>query len=181
MAPGGNVGIGAPPNANKLFVNGSIGVPPTTRYTTVHGSAFTPSVVNSSVFEYTSFYSGETGVTGDTQPIDYFAPIQLPDGAVVTEFTVYYINELSNVSLHVQLRRSSLTSTSTTEIVARVESGSGNGALQTMTTTQITGATVNNGLYVYHLQALLNGASNPFRHMSIKAVRVKYTVTSPLP
>lgn len=181
MAPGGNVGIGAPPNLSKLYVNGAIGVPPTTRYTTVHGSAFTPSVVNSSVFEYSTFYSGETGVTGWTQPVDYFAPIQLPDGAVITEFAVYYVNELPNISLHVQLRRSPLMSTGATEIVARVESGPGSGTIQTMSTTQVSGATVNNSAYVYHLQALMNGSNEPFRLMRLKAVRVKYTVTSPLP
>ena len=179
---GGNVGIGTAAPAAKLEVNGDIKMAPQTRYLALHGSAFMPTSVGPfwSPDEPSAYYTSGGGMLADaaaSQP--YVAPVQLPQGAVVTELRAYYLNDHPTGQVTVELVRSPLNGAPAAVVMASVSSGGGTSTWASMQTNIIANATLNNASNSYCVAAYMVGSLTAVQ--SLKGVRIEYTVTNPAP
>jgi hypothetical protein len=172
----GRVGIGALPNGvDRLFVNGTIATTPIVRYKTIHGSEFIPSVVSRDTGGF--MYADEAGATGYGFGNPFFAPVDLPHGAVVTQLRVYAIDERPT-DISVTMGRTEL-ATGGTAAMATVGTTGSSSSVQSPFWNNIVWSTILNDTHAYWLKANLDSFGNA-RHKII-GVRITYTVTQPSP
>jgi hypothetical protein len=100
------------------------------------------------------------------------ASVNLPHGAVVTEFTVFF-NETSSASMSVSLQRQYLTSCGWAADMAAVTS-SGASQYYSVTDTSIVGATIDNTLYGYSVHAFSSAWEST---LTIKGAVITYTIS----
>lgn len=182
----GRVGIGTTTPTAKLEVNGDIKVAPATRWKSVHGSAFIPQYLDHNSFGtqggmnvIDSFGTGNSGTvmeTGSSAPALYFAPLDLPDGAVVNEIILDARDTHAGVDASLSIGKINVNSGFCTEIATA--STTGNSSVIQHRSAPANEA-VNNSGNVYFLMARM--ASNAGSTHWLIAARVRYTVTSPLP
>jgi hypothetical protein len=176
MENSGRIGIGALPNGiDRLFVNGTIATTPITRYKTIHGSAFIPDTVSRESGGF--LLADEAGATGYGFGNPFFAPVELPHGAVVTQLRVYAIDERPT-DISVTLGRTELANGGTAAMATVGTSGSSS-SVQSPFWSNIVWSTILNDTHVYWLKANLDSFGNA-RHKII-GVRITYTVTAPVP
>jgi hypothetical protein len=183
----GNVGIGKVGPTEKLDVegnlhvsgnielDGTVNVPTTTRYYTVPGNSF-----NLETTTTQEIFRGESSVWAidSYEDFTFYAPVQLPDGAVVTEVLAQIWDANSVWDITVELRRFSTNATSNaaTNLMASVSStGSIYASFRTFNTTSISNATINTQNYSYILKAeWYNDLGDD--QMRLGNVRIKYTI-----
>lgn len=187
----GRVAIGALPNAtDRLFVNGSIGIPATSRWKSIHGAAFIPDTFNGDpatdgqlnvIDNFTSpLNSGVVGNASSFGPVDYTAPVEFPDGAVIQELCVTGRDTNLTTNLVVTLYRISISSGLVEQVVDTFTATNGDNVTGCSTGVFSPSlANINNNAFVYALRARMSTNSNGVH--ALKAVRVRYSVTSPLP
>ena len=179
--PSGNVGIGTTAPSVKLDVAGdvkanSLTLPATMRYYSISPAAFNPSD-NSTGFvrSYETIYS--TMATGD---VDFYAPANLPHGAVIKEMVAAFIDNHATETIVFDLRRMSLNSTGS-DIIARCVSSGSSVAIQTVTESATTTvATVDNSSYTYVIHTYWF-APTIATDITVRSVKIVYEVTTPLP
>jgi len=186
---GGNVGIGLTPSAQKLEVNGNIGIPGNnsytytsakTKYLSVPSSAFILQNVylsSTNVITLAGYSTGQARwVQGGNSSVDafLFAPINLPDGAIITGLDVYAYDasgtdEVSGELFSLQNGTTASTSISST-------SGSGGAFFFGAVTISATGINqiIDNSAYSYYLRFKTKESTNALRLYSAK---LTYTVT----
>ncbi len=172
----GSVGIGAVPDGSrKLFVNGQIGIPPTFRVKSIHGASFLPDVVSRDLSGWG--YYDVSGVTGYGAGGDRFvAPVELPDFCQVQRIEMTFVdNRTTDFTL---IFGRTLTTNGNVANVASV-STSGQSGLVRVVGVDLGGYSISNNSAVYWLSADLNSFGNDIH--KIIAVRIQYTITSPLP
>lgn len=172
----GNVGIGAVPDSSrKLFVNGQIGFPPTFRVMSIHGASFLPDSVN---LDGGGFGTYDTfGVRGFGIGAGVFvAPVQLPDGCQIQRIDLTYGDTRAS-DFTLTFGRTSTTTGSTSSIATVTSSGSAAGIR--VAGIELGGYSISNNSNVYWLSANLQSFGTETHR--IVAVRILYTVTSPLP
>jgi hypothetical protein len=170
----GNVGVGAANPSEKLEVNGnlkvtgSVKIPSTTRYYSVAGGIFTPM---NQILSYTKDTELLYG-TSSSQTLVFFAPVNLPHGAMVTNFsaTVYdndsaqdIVVELYSFNIYFKCQSSGASSTNTT-----------------LTPTISVPDIVDNQNYAYVVRAEWT-TSTVFSDIKLVRATITYTVTNPLP
>jgi len=165
-------------NNNDLFIGGDLEVKGSiyygtkTRYISVSPSAFNP---GSSTYTYSmgSYYLYKK--TGYATTQNWWAPVYLPDGAVVTEFKVWYFDYTSQADMTFRLQRATIASSGVdmASVTTSGSAGNGNGA-----DTSINYATINNSLYVYFL-FMQFPAVDIGDYLSFSGARIKYTTTGP--
>ncbi len=172
----GNVGIGAAPDASrKLFVNGQIGLSPTFRVKSIHGASFLPDTVSRDSGSFG--YYDELGVRGyGASTASFIAPVELPDGCQVQRIDLTY-SDSRPVDFTLAFGRTS-TTTGVVSTIASV-STTGQSAAIRVAGVDLAGFGIGNNSNVYWLRANLQ-SFGPELHQ-IVAVRITYTVTSPLP
>ncbi len=172
----GNVGIGAAPDpSRKLFVNGQIGVSPTFRVKSIHGTSFLPDVVGRDTGGFG--YYDTLGVRGyGIGAGNFIAPVELPDGCQVQRIDVTFVdNRATDFTL--TFGRTSTTTGVVSNIAAVTTTGQSN-AIR-VTGVDLGGFGIGNNSNVYWLSANLQSFGQELHQ--IVAVRISYTVTSPLP
>jgi hypothetical protein len=169
----GNVGVGTTDvKGHKLYVNGSIGHQPETRYYTIPGVAFTGRYDSTPYEKEASIFRNNHTTEGH----QYFAPVNLPHGAHITDMTVGYLSRDSGGALSVSLSGRGLTGGGLGIAALNLPRGGGS-----WTTASVSvDATVDNYNYGYFVFLYLqnNGATN---HQLVSNVRLTYTVERPLP
>lgn len=179
--PLGRVGINTTAPAATLHVvgsariDGTITTAPVVRYKTIHGSEFIPDVVSR---ESAGFLrADEAGATGYGFGIPFFAPVDLPHGAVVTQLQVFAIDERPT-DITVTLGRTEL-ATGGTAAMATVGTTGSSSSVQSPFWNNVVWSTILNDTHAYWLKANLDSFGE-FRHKII-GVRITYTVTQPSP
>lgn len=169
----GSVGIGAVPNgSSRLFVNGQIGLTPTFRVKSLHGASFLPDTVGRETGGFGRYSSaGVSGYFGD-----FIAPVELPDGCQVQRIDLTFVdNRTTDFTL--TFGRTS----ATTGIASSITSVSTNGQSSAVRVVgvDLAGFGIGNNSNAYWLKADLDSFGGDVHQ--IVAVRITYTVTSPLP
>ncbi len=162
--------------AGNLNVGGEITIPTTARNLMLVGADFTPLLSSS---QYTNDSSGIVGESGNAASLYFAAPIHVPDGAVITGFTLYALDNNASGSISVQLRSVSMPAGTDTVLASIVTSGA-----SPFVRSETSGAishTVNNGLRGLIITA--SWANNPSQpsDQRLIGVRVEYTIAAPLP
>lgn len=177
-AVSGNVGIGTASPSQKLevsgnlLVDGDITTAAKTRYYVVPACTFNP---EQSTYSYTRFgLALWTSTGGETH---WSAPVNLPHGAIMTDFAVWFLDasDVSNISAG--LLRCPHGSESSEHLVAVTSSGS-SGEGQMLDDPNINNPSVDNGNYHYYVEVSMGGGDQFLR---LRSVRITYTVTEPLP
>jgi len=165
-------------NNNDLLINGDLEVKGSiyygtkTDYISISPSAFNPGS-NTYTYYMGSYYLSKS--YGYTTTQNWYAPVYLPDGAVVTEFKVWYFDYTSQADMTFRLQRATIASSGVDMASVATSGNAGNGV---GTDTSINYATVNNGSYVYYL-FMQFPAVDIGDYLSFSGARIKYTTTGP--
>jgi hypothetical protein len=171
----GNVGIGSAPDpSRKLYVNGQIGIIPTFRVKSIHGSSFLPDTVGRDSGGFGLYDT--LGVRGFGFGGSFIAPVELPDGCQVQRIDLTFADSRPT-DFTLTFGRTS----TTTGVVSNITSitTSGESASIRVAGVDLGGFGIGNNSNVYWLRANLDSFGAQLHQ--IVAVRITYTVTSPLP
>lgn len=187
----GDVGIGTTNPTSRLEVDGNVEIPAgknysyssaKTQYMAVSAAAFTPLQGTSGTatiqnIEIGGFLSGNARwIAGGTAADDayMFAPVSLPDSAVVTEVEFYVYDNSSTYEVSGELRRQTFGASGTTIMASTAGSGTtATPATTSLTDSTIGNSTIDNSSYSYYLK--FNTKENN-SNLRIYGVRITYTV-----
>ncbi len=157
-----------------LFADGGVTIPATVRYLNVPHAAF------KAMGSWTTYDSGGiAGLYSTTAGVGrFYAPVELPDGAVIEELAVKCLDNEPAGGLNVRLDRRSFSTLDTGSLMVGTGLTSDQAGWQIVTDSTVDDATIDNQNYYYHLQLGLEAASTD---LALGGVRIKYTVTEPLP
>src|ERR1043165_1993857 len=187
---GGNVGIGSTTPSQKLEVNGNIAIPGTgsymystakTKYLSIPSSAFvleSVQLVSGNGISLAGYGSGQARwVQGGSTTTDafLFAPVYLPDGAIITALAIYAYDATTTDEVYAELYGVANGSiASPTAIASTNTSGAAfNTGAITLNATSLN-LTVDNNANSYYLRFKTKEANNNLRLYSAK---ITYTVT----
>jgi hypothetical protein len=155
----------------KTFDN--LNIATTTRRTTISSAAFVP---GNSSYEYNR--SGSYIVNTSTGLQTYFAPVSLPDGAIVTAVRVTFHDNDATYDAYFELSKVYLYSTG----VVYMASGSSAGTpgLTTVVDNTIISESISNDGYVYYLTVEMHYSGSNL-NMRLYGAEIEYTITRPLP
>ena len=144
---------------------------PKTGYLTITAAAFTPGLLASAYINNGAVLSPST-----TNLTCWFAPVNLPHGATMSQLALWYISESPDLVI-IQLIRRTLANGAEGQIVS--ESAPASGGLYRRASYPITGAmqTVDNARHGYYIRMCLEydgTGNNPQYH----GARITYTYTS---
>ena len=179
--PSGNVGIGTTAPTAKLevagdakingnlTVTGTTTIPTATRYYSLPHAAFEAHDDNVNYWRTNTYLYLNSGYGY------FYAPLNLPDGAVIKELLVTYWDNIDTTDVLVTLRRLTLSDGGEYNGGGPTSSGQSS-AVRTMSNAY--NLTVDNQNYTYLLFAQL---PSPSTNMRLYGARIKYEITSPLP
>jgi hypothetical protein len=174
----GNVGIGLNSPSEKLEVTGNVKATsykyssPKTFYCSVHPSAFQAEFPSDNIYrDFSSVY-----YFNPPNGTYMVAPINLPNGAIITGFTVYFVDNSTTEDLRVVLLYHPHLSNGTTEL-ARVVSSGTPGASSSSAPSIGAPAVVNNQLANYAIEANPH-SDNPWPgfNLQIRSILITYTM-----
>lgn len=174
MAPGARLHV-----AGNAEIDGTITIPVTTRYLAVSPLSFVNSLVS---IDTPTYFTGTQGpeVLGGTTQFTWSAPVQLPDGATVTEFRITSDDTAIDANLSMSLRRCPIGGGSQA-LLANLTQNNSSGTPLTSTDTTISVPVIDNSQFMYWVQADWPGSSVTNAYVEVFGARIKYTITSPLP
>ena len=144
---------------------------PTTRYYTIPASAWLPSHETYDFYRWLNYLS--TSTAGSTS---WFAAVNLPHGAVVTELTAWvYDNDAADITVILY----SITDWGgIADMVSAVSSGASTSRRSISNSTTIVFSTIDNLNKAYLLWGVMTSGNSNHR---LSKVRITYTIDEPLP
>ncbi len=153
-----------------MHIEGEVTMKKVVRYYSIPACAFSPSSGNYNVTRRDNWLS--TNTAGYT---NWYAPVNLPDGAVVTELSCRLAD--SDASNNVTVTLYSCSNVGSVVYMGDC-STTGSTGLQTITDVSISNATIDNENYPYFVALILSSGTSQHE---ILRVRIKYEITKPLP
>ncbi|GEM_PF-3600033 len=153
---------------------------PQTRYFSVSGNTFTPG----NNIPYEAFTSLGSGLYPDAAVSQawYLAPINLPDGAVITELQAALFDNLNGSSVRLNVLRQSLTTTGNGASTLAVVDTAGLAASPSnriLTDTTIQAPVIDNQNFSYFFFAFFINPTGNGNDVRLASARLSYTVDSP--
>jgi hypothetical protein len=168
-----NVNINA---SNDLLINGSLEVK-----NGIYWSAksdyvgYGPSNFAPQYYAYTYVISSELyKESGDTWQQNWYAPVNLPNGAVITEFRVWYLDNSSS-NLGITLNRRAYGATGASIVMSSIVT-SGTPGNSNLTDNTIDYATINNNSYTYHIMIEFPMADTDW-DLRFRQAKITYTTS----
>lgn len=180
----GKIGIGTSSPSEELDVEGEIQIDgdykyesAKTKYLPISNAAFVYAGTNSAVRANRDLISGfnvrvRTSGGNAANDAKLNAPVNLPDGAVVTSLRAVVFDANATYTSNIRLVRQLQTSTTATTMA--VASTTGSGGVQTITDNTISNSVIDNEDYVYFLQFETKEATTT---LALYSVRITYTIT----
>lgn len=184
-----NVGIGTTSPQKKLSVVGDIQASdsvkadvfaynsPKTEYYSITAGTFTH--LNYTGDQYLSGAVNGTylyDVSAGSSTVYLFAPIHLPQGAVITAFDVYCLDNEPTYSMAAYLYRTDLTNNTGTTMGSSISSGD-SGTSQTLGSTSITNGLIDNSQYGYVVSVRFKAGTGTL--MQLYGARITYLDPGP--
>lgn len=160
---GGNIEIEGTLNASIITI------PTTTRYYSIPSPAWLPYSYTYTFFRGVYTYTTTSGSTG------WYAPVNLPHGAVVTELRAWLYDASTTYNIEVNLMRQSITVVSQ---MARIRTSGSSPSFVEYANSSIGVPTVDNRNYAYYVHAYMRSGDNTHR---LNKVRITYTIDETLP
>lgn len=136
----------------------------------IAAAAFTPANETTDFAKSDKSLNFQSGVIAS-----FYAPLQLPDGATITEISLDYIDNIAGIfTMYLEGTDGS----TTTQIADVSTSGASDPALRTVSSTTIADGTVDNDTNAYYLQ-LIFGADGGASSLSFRRAEITYTYTQP--
>ena len=149
-----------------------------TRYYSVDNSAFIDSV--GSLTNHRNILGGDLQNTNAGFSAEaYYAPVNLPHGAIVTSFKIWYDRDDAASTLTASLLVKPL-ATKTGAFMATITAGDSSGAIVTEEDTTIASATIDNSANSYYCTVAIDN-NNATSDILFVGIVITYTVTDPLP
>ena len=161
--------------AGNISVTGDIVIPTTTRTLLIAPSSFVPNGLNNNMSISHDYITN----AGDDVGSDFVsAPVNLPDGAIITGVTFYYIDNSAGTSMTFDVISTNLS----TFVGSLSTSYTTSGASASVRTQSITGLSlvVDNSLRHYSVRGYWGGSA-PTDDLKLGAVRIDYTIATVLP
>ncbi|HHL72185.1 MAG TPA: hypothetical protein ENJ29_06720 [Bacteroidetes bacterium] len=177
----GRVGIGTSNPSAMLDIAGDVRWKPVTRYLTIHPSAFVRRDGTEDPVEILATLGLRAVPRAPLPDVSFaflYAPVNLPDGAVVTSFQYIYVDQLQNFDTTARLQRKHLTDALVTDM-ASATSSSYSDHIRTKTDNTIADAVIDNSQYVYSVYVELETHSQPISALYLTAIRIEYTMDRP--
>lgn len=158
----------------NLTVTGTVTIPTTTRFYSVPHTAFQPRLIG--VAGSPTATVTDSDVTfAIANPSIVYAPLNLPNGATITEFQITIDNQGGTTGLTALLFRTQLSDGTASNIQSLTDSSSVS-APQLLTGTALSHQ-ADNSAFSYSIK--VTGVST--NALKIHGARIKYTITAPLP
>lgn len=154
----------------------SFSVPSTMRSLMLPAAAFVP---GSSGNSYFLDASGVQNTSGAGNQVSFYAPVSVPDGAVIRGFTFRCLDNDGTVDMTVELQACTLATGSVSTTGSTTTTG-GNSSLRTFSSPALALA-VSHATTSYTMRATWAGPLPTASVMRLVSVRVDYTITAPLP
>jgi hypothetical protein len=174
----GNVGIGTTTPATRLHVAGTASAADFT-YTAPQTSYYMVSQAAFSARDGTPVaHTVSTGGAWPNSPTSngLAAPVNLPHGSTITAITYYVFDGYSNADLNLSLTYQSGTGSGFTQAALAATTGT-NPNIQTLAVTGLN-IPIDNSIYGYQIVVFPTATWSTF-NMTIKAVRIEYTLPRP--
>jgi hypothetical protein len=163
-------------NAGAVTLSGAITLPTTTRRYAIPTAGFVPGGTGAGYSQFPSFIYG----TSPGQLAEFSAPLNLPDGATVTEVRFYLIDNDATQSFVLLLHAKPLTAVTTTVIGSANSGGTTSPNVQQIVLSNGVPFVVDNDTTAYSIEAQWTIPAT-FADLKIASARISYTLTSPLP
>lgn len=176
---GVSVGVNSGPPAGGLLVQGEIRTStPVTRWKVFSPHSFLPYTEDQPFNKFEEFLNitGNASVAGDGE---FYAPVELPQGANVTELRARVVDNQASGNLSVQLIRFGVNDDSSdpVQLMANVGTNGDTSGIQSLTDTSISFNPINNQSYWYALRVNTTNSDQPGLHAVFNA-RLAYTTDS---
>lgn len=155
--------------SDDIYIDGTITIPATTNYYSIQGSAWQPAN------DYYDYYSGAYTYTYTAGTTAWYAPVNLPHGAVVTELRAWLYDNDASYNVDVLLCRQTGGSAYT---MAEVSSTGSSTVYIQYANSSISYSTIDNLAYAYFLYGMLRSGNSNHR---LCQVCIRYTITETLP
>jgi hypothetical protein len=177
-SPTARLDVAGATRVDSLTVDGAITVPLTTRVLSISAAGFTPGD-DAQVFNTGAGPSlTESSGASNGNLVEAFAPVHLPEGAVVTLLRASLSDGSPDQNISVQLGRRDLNIVNNSVVTMASVTSAGSAGFQVLSDSTISSATIDNSPFAYYVTVTWTEHDSL---LSFSGVLISYTVTSPLP
>lgn len=161
-------------SGNKFIKTDNIGTLTTQPVTFVQNISFAAFRPAGSDVNFTTSGDGTVSCFSGSSPL--FAPVNLPDGATITQVSAYFVDNSASKDVSIEFKRNgvtSLTYNGATDFISEINSSGSSSAVQVIDDTTITSGLVDNSNYFYIVRIYLPSGWDS-TNIRIKGLTITY-------